>query len=161
MQSQGVHSCDQWVAPLTSLALDHHSQDQGVLELGQRVQQLDQGATKSSTQTHLHYRKKIQRTSRDSRIEGAVGSTESPDSSSTSLTEKADNSNYKSPRGATKPDSAVAPMHVFLKELESQPPPTRQEKAPPVDPFMPRSRRQVVSSSRFQAHDATRNRISL
>ena len=48
VQSQGVHSCDQRGAPITSLALDHrvtsisHSQDQGVLQLGQRVQQLDQ-----------------------------------------------------------------------------------------------------------------------
>ena len=45
-----------------------------------------------------------------------------------------DNSKYKSPRGATKPDSAVAPMGVLRKELESQPPPTRWRKAPPVDP---------------------------
>ena len=48
MQAQGVHSYDQRGAPLTSLALDQrvtsisHSQDQGVLQLGQRVQQLDQ-----------------------------------------------------------------------------------------------------------------------
>ena len=48
MQGQGVHSYDQRGAPLTSLALDQrvtsisHSQDQGVLQLGQRVQQLDQ-----------------------------------------------------------------------------------------------------------------------
>ena len=48
---------------------------------------------------------------------------------------KPDSSKYKSPRGATKPDSAVAPMGILLKELESQPPPTRRGKAPPVDPF--------------------------
>ena len=46
-----------------------------------------------------------------------------------------DCSKYKSPRGATKPDSAVAPMGILLKEFESQPPPTRRGKAPPVDPF--------------------------
>ena len=33
-----------------------------------------------------------------------------------------DNAKYKSPRGATKPDSAVAPMGVVREELESQPP---------------------------------------
>ena len=48
VQSQGVHSCDQRSTPVTSLALDQrvtsisHSQDQGVLQLGQRIQQLDQ-----------------------------------------------------------------------------------------------------------------------
>ena len=36
---------------------------------------------------------------------------------------------------ATKPDSAVTPMGVLYEELESQPPPTRWGKAPPVDPF--------------------------
>ena len=45
------------------------------------------------------------------------------------------NSKYKTPRAATRPDSAVVPMGILREELESRPPPTRRGKAPPVDPF--------------------------